>query len=38
VLRALGSWRYHTRTYAAPWELRAYHKLVGYQRPEITGF
>jgi radical SAM superfamily enzyme YgiQ (UPF0313 family) len=38
ALRALGSWRYWTRTYAMPLELRAFHKLVGYQRPETTGF
>jgi radical SAM superfamily enzyme YgiQ (UPF0313 family) len=38
ALRALGSWRYWTRTYALPLELRAYHRLVGYQRPETTGF
>ena len=38
ALRALGSWRYWTKTYALPLELQAYHKLVGYQRPETTGF
>jgi hypothetical protein len=38
ALRALGSWRYWTQTYGLPLELRAYHKLVGYQRPETTGF
>ena len=38
ALRALGSWRYHLRFYQAPLELRAFHKLVGYQRPETTGF
>jgi radical SAM superfamily enzyme YgiQ (UPF0313 family) len=38
ALRALGSWRYWTRAYALPLELRALHKLVGYQRPETTGF
>jgi radical SAM superfamily enzyme YgiQ (UPF0313 family) len=38
VLRALGSWRYHLRLYAMPLELRAFHKLVGYQRPETAGF
>jgi anaerobic magnesium-protoporphyrin IX monomethyl ester cyclase len=38
VLRAVSSWRYATRTYAAPYELRAIQKLIRYQRPETTGF
>jgi radical SAM superfamily enzyme YgiQ (UPF0313 family) len=38
VLRALGSWRYHARFYRYPLELSAFHRLVGYQRPETTGF
>jgi radical SAM superfamily enzyme YgiQ (UPF0313 family) len=38
LLRALGSWRYHLRVYRFPLELRAFHRLVGYQRPETTGF
>jgi anaerobic magnesium-protoporphyrin IX monomethyl ester cyclase len=38
LLRALGSWRYHLRLYAAPLELHAFHRLVGYQRPETAGF
>ena len=38
VLRALGSWRYHTGIYARPLELKAFHRFVGYQRPETTGF
>jgi radical SAM superfamily enzyme YgiQ (UPF0313 family) len=38
LLRALGSWRYHLRLYAAPLELHAFHRVVGYQRPETAGF
>lgn len=38
VLRALGGWRYHTRFYQHPLELRAFHRLFHYQRPETTGF
>ncbi len=38
VLRGLGSWRYKTEFYRYPIELRAFHKLFGYQRPETTGF
>jgi len=38
VLRMLGGWRYHTRFYWQPLELRAFHKLFRYQRPETTGF
>ena len=38
VLRALGGWRYHAQVYAHPLELRAFHKLFAYQRPETTGF
>jgi radical SAM superfamily enzyme YgiQ (UPF0313 family) len=38
VLRALSGWRYALEVYAAPFELRALHRLVRYQRPETTGF
>ncbi len=38
VLRSLGGWRYHTKFYSNPVELRAFHKFFGYQRPETTGF
>ena len=38
LLRALGSWRYHLRIYRHPLELRAFHKLLSYQRPETDGF
>jgi radical SAM superfamily enzyme YgiQ (UPF0313 family) len=38
LLRLLGSWRYRLRVYALPLELRAFHHLVGYQRPETAGF
>jgi hypothetical protein len=38
ALRALSAWRYHSRFYHFPLELRAYHRLVQYQRPETTGF
>jgi anaerobic magnesium-protoporphyrin IX monomethyl ester cyclase len=38
ALRALSAWRYHSRFYHFPLELRAYHKLIQYQRPETTGF
>jgi hypothetical protein len=38
VLRALSSWRYALRMYAAPYELRAIQKFIRYQRPETTGF
>lgn len=38
VLRVAGGWRYALRLYAAPFELRALHRLMRYQRPETTGF
>jgi hypothetical protein len=38
VLRAVSSWRYALRMYAAPYELRAIQKFIRYQRPETTGF
>jgi radical SAM superfamily enzyme YgiQ (UPF0313 family) len=38
LLRALGAWRYHTRLYRYPVELRLLHRLVSYQRPETSGF
>jgi hypothetical protein len=38
VLRAASGWRYATRMYGAPYELRVLHRLMRYQRPETTGF
>ncbi len=38
VLRGLGAWRYKTRIYSYPIELRAFHRLFRYQRPETSGF
>lgn len=38
VLRAVSAWRYHSRVYRYPLELRAMHKLIAYQRPETSGF
>jgi len=38
LLRALGAWRYRAEIYTFPIELRAFHWLFRYQRPETTGF
>ena len=38
VLKAVSGWRYSLGVYAAPYELRALHRLMQYQRPETTGF
>jgi radical SAM superfamily enzyme YgiQ (UPF0313 family) len=38
VLRAASAWRYHLRMYEHPYELRALHKVLAYQRPETSGF
>jgi hypothetical protein len=38
LLRTVSAWRYTLKMYAAPYELRALHRLVEYQRPETTGF
>jgi anaerobic magnesium-protoporphyrin IX monomethyl ester cyclase len=38
VLRAASAWRYHLRFYHFPFELRALHRAVAYQRPETSGF
>jgi anaerobic magnesium-protoporphyrin IX monomethyl ester cyclase len=38
VLRTASAWRYAFRIYAAPYELRALHRIINYQRPETTGF
>lgn len=38
LLRAIAAWRYHGRIYRYPFELRALHRLVAYQRPETSGF
>lgn len=36
--RALAGWRYYFEFYDYPVELKAWQKLVHYQRPETTGF
>ncbi|MBI4670127.1 MAG: cobalamin B12-binding domain-containing protein [Chloroflexi bacterium] len=38
LLRGASAWRYHTRLYSFPIELRALQKVVHYQRPETSGF
>jgi radical SAM superfamily enzyme YgiQ (UPF0313 family) len=38
ALRLASAWRYALRFYDAPYELRALHRLMHYQRPETTGF
>jgi len=38
LLKAVSGWRYALRMYSAPYELRALHRLIHYQRPETTGF
>lgn len=38
LLRTLGTWRYRTRFYRYPLELKALSRLLPYQRPEVTGF
>jgi len=38
ALRAVSAWRYALQWYEAPYELRAMHRLMHYQRPETTGF
>lgn len=38
LLRAVSAWRYHFRFYHSPIELRAMQRLLGYQRPETSGF
>ena len=38
LLRTMSAWRYALKVYAAPYELRALHRLMRYQRPETTGF
>jgi len=38
VLKAASAWRYALQWYDAPYELRALHRLMQYQRPETTGF
>lgn len=38
LLKTLSGWRYWLRVYGWPVELRAFHAVFGYQRPETTGF
>lgn len=38
VLRFTSAWRYHSKLYRHPFELRLLQKLVAYQRPETSGF
>jgi radical SAM superfamily enzyme YgiQ (UPF0313 family) len=38
ALKLASGWRYALRWYDAPYELRALHRVIQYQRPETTGF
>jgi hypothetical protein len=38
LLRAASALRYQLKLYIAPYELRALHRVIRYQRPETTGF
>ncbi|GAB4579851.1 MAG: hypothetical protein Fur0022_25900 [Anaerolineales bacterium] len=38
ALRAISAWRYHLGVYALPYELKAVHRVLAYQRPETSGF
>ena len=38
VLQVLSGWRYQSRNYAFPYELKAAQRLIHYRRPETTGF
>jgi hypothetical protein len=38
LLKTLSSWRWRTRTYARPYELKAVHRLVKLRSPELQGF
>jgi len=38
LLKAASAWRYALQWYGAPYELRALHRFMRYQRPETTGF
>ncbi|HWW82067.1 MAG TPA: radical SAM protein [Vicinamibacterales bacterium] len=38
ALKAASGWRYALQWYGAPYELRALHRVIRYQRPETTGF
>ncbi len=38
TLRAISAWRYHLGVYALPYELKAVHRVLAYQRPETSGF
>ncbi len=38
MMKLLGSWRYLTRFYHLPYEIKALQKTVRYRQPEIQGF
>jgi radical SAM superfamily enzyme YgiQ (UPF0313 family) len=38
LLKTVSAWRYASKVYTAPLELRALQRLMRYQRPETTGF
>jgi len=38
LLKALSSWRWATRTYGSPYELKLVHRLVKLRSPELQGF
>lgn len=38
MLRYISRWRYKTKTYAAPYEIKAIQKFIRYRQPELEGF
>ncbi len=38
LLKALSGWRYTLKVYDAPYELKLLQRVIGYRRPETTGF
>jgi anaerobic magnesium-protoporphyrin IX monomethyl ester cyclase len=38
MLRLMGSWRYISSFYTAPYEIMASMKLLRYRQPEVEGF
>ena len=38
LLKTVAAWRYALKLYGAPYELRALHRFMHYQRPETAGF
>lgn len=38
LLRNISAWRYKSKLYNAPYEIKAIQKFIRYRQPELEGF